>query len=221
MDSLGAGYYPLPCRCVFVGRKQQMGQPLLTPLPQDCLDRWSTLIAEPKTLGAWPDWLEEPNPPKKKKFGESRIISSEAGRFILVVPLNDGSGVTIEGARLRLHVPARRLDMDMTATVESLDWQGGPCCIARLDANPTSPHTNSHWRKLGVPPRIEGTHLHPLELNVRLGREAFAPGNLPVAQPIKDDIRSFRDFLRSVGNAFSISGISNLPTPPWNEGFQF
>lgn len=203
------------------GHKPQTGQPLLTPLPKDCTDRWGKLVAEPKTIGLWPDWLEEPSPPKRKKLEESSVVSREAGRFILVVPLNDGAGVTIEGVRLRLHVPTRRLEMDMTATMESLDWQGEPCCIARLDANPTSPHTNSYWRKLGVAPRIDGTHLHPFGLNAKLGREAFAPGNLPVAEAMDDDIRNFRDFLRTVGKAFSIADTLNLPSPPWNEGFQF
>lgn len=148
-------------------------------------------------------------------------MSLEAGRYILVVPLNDSSGVTMEGARLRLHVPTQRLEIDMTATLECLDWNDYPRCIARLDANPTGPHTNRYWRDFKLPARLDGSHLHPFELNTRLGMTAFTSENMPIAEAWPHDIRHFREFLRSVGSAFNIAEIGGLPPPPWNEGFLF
>jgi hypothetical protein len=108
---------------------------------------------------------------------------------------------------------------EVTATLE---MEGGRSfvTIARLDAWPADPHINPvSRRKVGLsqlPAQIDGHHVHRFRDNARLGISAFAPhGNLPIAAPIPDDLKSFRDFLRSVSREFRIDGLDQIDPPDW------
>ncbi|MDC7789614.1 hypothetical protein J2S22_000947 [Rhodoplanes tepidamans] len=90
--------------------------------------------------------------------------------------------------------------------------------IARIDAWPADPHANTlrkrlpRWRH--VPSMIEGHHVHRFADNAALGAVAFEPArNLPVAMPVPGDLRSFRDFLRTVEAEFRIAGLVDIPPP--------
>lgn len=105
----------------------------------------------------------------------------------------------------------------MTATLEI---PGGRSFvnIARVDAWPTAPHANVRARKLGglrhVPPIVDGHHVHRFSDNARLGKDAFAPqGNLPIAVPVEQPLRSFTDFLRIVTREFRIDGLDGIEPP--------
>jgi hypothetical protein len=191
----------------------------LKPIPSDYLEKWMSIVDQQKEFAGWPDWSRDP-PESRRKKGRSRPVlvpNRDAYKCVVVFPLALTGGIGLEGVRLRLKVSQTRMLSDMTATLEVPDWKDSLRCIQRYDANPSSPHVNRHWRRLAIPAEIQGTHLHPLSLNSRLGLEAWLQNDLPAAIEVDGNIPSFKEFARKVEEHFRVTGIVNFPSPPWQE----
>ena len=186
---------------------------------------WRNLILSEKSVFNWPAWNRAP------MFRESRKNATEAGRLPFVsdiaarlemlVTLADANDVAIEGVRVRLVAWQNRPLEDVTATFEYFDlvrW----VCISRIAFLPLSPHPNKFWRKFGLEPEINGSHIHTCEDNIKIGNEAFAPyGNLPNAIPLDKEPQSFKDISQSIGEFFNITGFHAVPAPEWNWSLQY
>jgi hypothetical protein len=66
-----------------------------------------------------------------------------------------------------------------------------------------------------LPAEIYGHHVHRFDDNAKIGRDAFGAGNLPLAAPVTGRLQSYRDFLRTLGEEFKISGLDQLNPPDW------
>lgn len=181
---------------------------------------WRSIAEQQKTILGWPCWSEVPRLPAggKTKTDRSQLRSASAETTEAIVQLANNSGVGLEGARLRLVAWAFRMQ-EVTATLEV---PGGRSfvTIARVDAWPADPHMNLIARKHAalkhLPSQVIGCHVHRFRDNALLGRSAFAPdGNLPVATPLPQPLRSFREFLRTVSKEFVIEGIEEFDAPDW------
>ena len=188
---------------------------------------WREIQQRKKAVLGWPDWSEAAVLRTGKNVKTSRddlhTVSAEVTQALF--QLGNEQGVHIEGVRLRLKAWAYRRNRDVTATLEVVGDRSF-VTIARIDAWPSSPHHNS-FKALkkpalkGFPTAIEGCHVHRFDDNAKYGAEAFGPGpegNLPVAQAFPNDLQSFRDFLRSVGDEFNIEGLEEFPGPPSWQG---
>jgi hypothetical protein len=183
---------------------------------------WREMVQRKKTVLGWPDWSEVATLPMGKNVHTPRddvhTVSAEITEVLF--QLADEGGTGIEGARLRLKAWAYRRHLDVTATLEVAGGRSF-VTISRIDAWPSDPHQNSFkaLRKPGLkafPPEIMGCHVHRFEDNSKYGAEAFGAGpegNLPVAAAFPNNLQSFRDFLRSVGVEFNISGLDDFPSP--------
>jgi hypothetical protein len=184
-------------------------------------DAWRRIAEQQKTILGWPAWSEvEPLPTGHRVVtlrGDLHTAAAETTEA--VIQLGDQSGIGLEGVRLRLVAWAFRRLHEVTATLEV---EGGRSfvTIARVDAWPADPHMNITARRhpalRHLPPTIDESHVHRFAENARLGRSAFGPeGNLPVAAPIPHDLRSFRDFLRTVSAEFRVDGLDEFDPPDW------
>jgi hypothetical protein len=190
-------------------------------LPLDVPAQWRHIAEMPKEMLEWPTWPEVDPPATGPRVITRRgQLHTTAGETVsLVIPLAERGGAGLEAVRLRLIVWPFRKEYDVTATLEV---EGGRSfvTIARVDAWPPDPHINTVSRRhpalRRLPGMVEGHHIHRFLDNARLGRGAFAPmGNLPVAAPLEDDLRSFRDFGCIVEREFRIDGLSRLIPPNW------
>ncbi len=190
------------------------GEHLLDPVPEF----WRQAAEIEKSLLEWPSWPAPEGVPHGARVPASRgQLHTVAGETIsTVVSLKEKSGPGLEGVRLRLTAWAFRRDVDVTATLEVPDNRF--VTIARVDAWPSDRHANTRARRLPalrhLPAIIEDHHVHRFADNARLGRGAFAPhGNLPVAAPIDQQLRSFRDFVRIVAAEFRINDLDDIDPP--------
>lgn len=179
---------------------------------------WRKAAEIEKSLLEWPTWPAPEGVPQGMRVPARRgeLHTSAGETTSLVVPLREKSGPGLEGVRLRLTVWAFRREIDVTATLEVPDNRF--VTIARVDAWPSDRHANTMARRMPalrhLPAIIEGHHVHRLADNARLGREAFSPhGNLPVAAPIDQPLRSFRDFVRIVAAEFRIDDLDDIDPP--------
>jgi hypothetical protein len=187
---------------------------LLDPVPEF----WRKAAEIEKSLLAWPTWPAPEGLPQAARGPASHgQLHTSAGETIsVVVSLREKSGPGLEGVRLRLTAWAFRRELDVTATLEVPDNRF--VTVARVDAWPNDHHANTRGRRLPalrhLPAIIEGHHVHRFADNARLGRAAFSPhGNLPVAAPIDQPLRSFRDFLRIVAVEFRIDDLDDIDPP--------
>ena len=176
---------------------------------------WRHAAEAEKSLLEWPAWSAAGSL-QRAPAGRHQLHTTAGETAFVVIPLKEKSGPGLEGVRLRLTVLAFCRETDVTATLEVPDHRF--VTIARVDAWPSDPHANTRARKVPalrhLPAIIEGHHVHRFADNVRLGREAFAPhGNLPVAAPIDQQLRSFRDFVRRVAAEFRIDGLDDFDPP--------
>jgi hypothetical protein len=184
--------------------------------------RWVDVARAPKTLISWPAWSDpEPAPPATKPLARSDLQTVAAETTEVVIPLGDKHGVGLQGVQLRLNAWAYRRMHEVTATLEVLGGRSF-VTIARVDAWPADPHMNTLARKTpgltGIPPIVEGSHVHRFRDNARIGGKAFRPPfNLPVAVPVAETLTSFRGFLRTVAEEFIIIGLEDFDPPPWQE----
>jgi hypothetical protein len=88
--------------------------------------------------------------------------------------------------------------------------------LGRIEWRPLSPHTNpancAEQLKLL---RITGSHIHGYEMNWLEEMGRLRTGNLPVAEPLKDDPTNFEALLEVVGREFRITGLEKIERPPW------
>ena len=178
-------------------------------------ESWRHAAESEKSLLEWPPWSTEASV-QRAPAGRDRLHTTAGERAFVVIPLREKSGPGLEGVRLRLTVWAFRRESDVTATLEVPDHRF--VTIARVDAWPSDPHPNTRARKVPalrhLPRMVEGHHVHRFADNARLGREAFRPpANLPVAAPIDQQLRSFRDFVRCVAAEFRIDGLDDFDPP--------
>jgi hypothetical protein len=186
------------------------------PVPQ----HWAEIALMAKELFGWSEWpVIQPPRPRSPLAPPGTLNTNAAETANLVVPLARASGEGLEGVRLRITAWPFRRQQDVTATLELLGGRSF-VTIARLDAWPMDPHTNSrpNAKLAGVPTSIDGHHIHRFDDNAKLGKAAFAPhGNLPIARSAAGTIDSFRQFLAMVSIEFRIDGISDLPPPAWGD----
>jgi hypothetical protein len=184
-------------------------------LPDDVPHAWQHIANVPKTMLQWPTWSEAPPPPARGPSPRGDINTRAADSIRAIAPLGEVGGPGLEGVRLRLTAWPFRREYDLTATLEA---PGGRAfvTIARLDAWPPEPHVNTQTRRHPVlrhqPGIIETHHVHRFKDNARLGMRAFEE-NLPVADVLDDEIQSFRDFVRIVGEEFDIEGTGDIKPP--------
>lgn len=174
------------------------------------LDAWGRLHDMKKSIFNWPDWQTIKIPKQAKS--PVRLDSEISEREVLHVTLADGEMNVLQDMQLRIMAWKGRSNFDVTATleVETNGWT----CIARMEFWPSSPHTNTFWRKLSQPARIVGSHHHRFHDNRRLGAIAFKPvGNLPSAIQFDDEPSSFRDILALIEREWRIDGASGLALP--------
>lgn len=180
---------------------------------------WRDTAKRRKTVAAWAQWSDPPILPSRRVGDDRDDLYTAAGETIeLRVPLADENGVGLEGVYLQITAWPYRRNYDLTATLEV---PGGRSfvTIARVDAWPPDPHMNLQAR--GHPGcghllrEITGHHVHRFDDNARLGREAFGPGNLPLAAPVNGRLESFRDFVRILSDEFKIDGLDQLNPPDW------
>jgi hypothetical protein len=83
----------------------------------------------------------------------------------------------------------------------------------RVDVGRRRPSVNSAYRDHSGARNLQrGCHL-PFAM-IGPGRYAFEPQqNLPLAVPVEGELRSFRDFLRTVAHEFRIDGIKDIDPP--------
>lgn len=184
--------------------------------------RWKAAAEQPKTLAAWPAWSEPGQLPTGAGVASSRgdLHTAAAEITETVIPLGDEDGIGLEGVRLRINAWAFKRMHEVTATLEVTGGRSF-VTISRLDGWPSARHMNLQARKHAslkhLPTVVEHCHVHRFGDNALLGLEAFVPGNLPVAAPLEAPLTSFRQFLRTVGQEFGISGIEDFDPPPWQE----
>lgn len=184
------------------------------------LEDWQRLVALRKTVFSWPSWVDASMYRESRKqateLGRLPLQSDLAARSEMFINVADEHQIAIEDVRIRLLVWKNRPMEDITATFEIHDavrW----ICVSRIDFVPPSGHANKFWRKYGLDPEVNTSHIHSCEDNVKLGAEAFAPlGNLPNARALDKEPESFKELCRLVGEHFNITDLQDLPAPDWN-----
>ena len=188
---------------------------------------WRQVVQRKKTVIGWPDWSAVAALPTGKNVRPRRddvhTVAAEVTEALFL--LADEGGIGLEGVRLRLNAWAYQRQKDVTGTLEVVGGRNF-VTISRVDAWPSTSHQNSYkaLKKPGLkgfPDELPGCHVHRLDDNVKYGAEAFGAGpegNLPVAAAFPNSLRSFRDFLRSVGTEFNIDGLDDFPSPPSWQG---
>lgn len=63
---------------------------------------------------------------------------------------------------------------------------------------------------------IKGCHIHPFDLNWAHSENQVRKGNLPIAIPIDPGFSTYQEALDFVENEFRITGVRDLPSPPWS-----
>lgn len=184
------------------------------------LEEWCDLLSQPKFIFGWPDWEKIPIAQEDKvtalTAGRVPLRSQSAQRVEILTQLQDENAIALEGVRLRLAAWAERYMEDMTTTLEVLYLERW-VCISRIDFIPYAAHANKHWRRFKLPAEVNGSHIHSCQNNAKLGLEAFTPReNLPVAMPLDQEPRSFREVLSVIEKEFGVSGLADLPPPEWN-----
>lgn len=142
-------------------------------------------------------------------------VEGDNQRLTLVIVL-EIEGVVIEGLLLRGSAYKDRPD---EAVLFQLECNHDPArrdrAIERIDWRPLHTHTNG-----GKGPKelrhklISGTHHHRFELNWLISEERMRLSNLPIAEPVNLDIRSYEKLIDFVGECFRITELK-LPPPPW------
>jgi hypothetical protein len=156
-----------------------------------------TLVLAPKSFATAPRWTTR----------------SDDDWVNLVAPL-DIEGVTVEGLRFRGKAHRFRPEMQVTFRLEIM-FGASVEPLVRLDWRPTAKHRNP--ANAPQPYRlasIEGSHLHPFDLNWRGDKPVGV--NLPVAIPLPQE-ESYDDLLARVGQAFNVGPMAGFPRPDWTE----
>lgn len=163
-------------------------------------DEVGRLAAADKAFGADPRWFYD---------------ASGAERFVLNVPLTidyvTEEGFYFEGNCITA-LPDRAVTFVMT--YKPSGGLHGP--VARFDWEPLHTHENrglvkGEWRYK----RFCATHLHSYEMNQHLGWERMVRENLPIALPVSESMKTFREMLSYLGRIWRIRDIQRIPEPEW------
>ena len=129
------------------------------------------------------------------------------------------AGVSYENLHLRgtciEHLPEMEVMFQLEASSAS---ERSRLPLMRVDWNPTSGgHGNSKrntpWPYAGT--FIEGSHLHPFDLNWLDAEQRMRESNLPVAIKIHEVIQTFSGLLDFVSATFRVRDVSSIQTPEW------
>lgn len=180
---------------------------------------WREIAIQKKVVAVWPQWTDPPVLPARRVGEDRNDVHTVAAETIeLSVLLANEDGIGLEGVNLRIIAWPYKKHHDVTAILEVPGGRSS-VAIARLDAWPPDPHMNTRARARPgfrhIPREVIGHHVHRFADNAKLGRDAFGPGNLPLAVPVEGRLESFRDFLRIVGEEFNIEGLDQLDPPDW------
>jgi hypothetical protein len=140
------------------------------------------------------------------------------GAMTFLAPL-EADGVTIAGLSLRgvcyQREPDRAVTLQLEAAMPRLRTR---VPLARLDWRPLNGgHRNP---RRGMPSHagrfLQGTHMHPFDLNWVAANEAMRGGNLPFARSVADDPPTFEEALDMAGIEFRINDIRLIEVPLWS-----
>ncbi len=142
----------------------------------------------------------------------------EDGSYFRFTSTLDVGEITEDRARLLGRAHASMPDRSVSLT---LNWQGAsvrPQPFERFEWRPHDRHTNK--ASVPAPHRyqiIDGTHRHPLALNVRVagGLAAAMAENLPAAEGLAPDPANWAAFTSAAAAAWRIPALVHLRPPPW------
>jgi hypothetical protein len=136
------------------------------------------------------------------------------GWMEFISPL-DIEGVTVLGLQLRMRARKSLPDECVIGQLECIGKRNKHEPLVRAEWRPLSGHNNK-----GKGPaelqfvQIDGTHLHPFDLNYDSISNTMVGANLPIAIP-HQDIDSYHKFLDLCANSFKIGNMTSVPLPPW------
>lgn len=148
-------------------------------------------------------------------------VATDSAWFNLDAAL-DVDGVTVEGLELRGGAGQALPDRAVRFQLQYHPARG-PCVpLCRVEWRPLAPHTNpnkgpEHLRLL----KVDGTHIHGFENNYLEGEGRMISGNLPLAEVLNPDPKSFQELLDVAGKLLRINGMEQIEPPPWREADLF
>jgi hypothetical protein len=152
----------------------------------------------------------------KRLSGPSQWVEDADKKLWLTAPLEIG-GVTVEGLILRARAPKDRPDEDMLFQLEfEHDKSRRDKAIERIDWLPMHTHDNK-----GCGPQAlrfatqRGSHYHKFGLNWLPDEHRLKVANLPIAEPISENVADFSSLIAFVGKNFRISNLEVIEQPPW------
>jgi hypothetical protein len=128
-------------------------------------------------------------------------------------------GVTVAGLALRgvcyQRFPDQAVTLQLEAAMPGLRTR---VPLARLDWRPLNRgHKNPRrGANMYAGQLIDGTYLHPFDLNWIAATEAMRTGNLPFSRPVLNDPSTFEEALDIAGKEFRINNIEMIETPKWS-----
>jgi hypothetical protein len=138
-----------------------------------------------------------------------------AGYYRFFAPL-DIEGVTIEGLELRGSTLVRFPDQSVTFQLQYQRTGARMMPLCRIEWRPIKPHDN---KGVGPPEyrflKLTGSHIHPFDLNLKMGTTPRTKDNLPVAIPLEPDPTDFHHLLEIAGQKLRITNLGSVPVPEW------
>lgn len=160
----------------------------------------AVLMAATKELATAPQW-SEPEPETDYLWFDVPII---VGGIV-------ESGIVFHGGCYRQHVDhhvtfeLRAINGRKKTPLQRIDWRS-------LNGG----HSNKVREGSEVSgKRVDASHMHAFTLNYSQAEDRMRGSNLPMADDLAQEIQSFESLREFVGQAFAISNIHIVSTPPW------
>jgi hypothetical protein len=138
--------------------------------------------------------------------------------YEILFALDDLSGATIDGARVRLKAIDDLPEQAVMVQLEYPQSDRRDHAIDRINWKPIHDHCNQ-----GKGPEeyrfipFEGTHRHAFDLNWLPEEGRLLVKNLPVALPVRPDPATYQELLEFAGECFRINNLTAIEPPPWKE----
>jgi hypothetical protein len=152
---------------------------------------------------------------QKTLSGRLEWYETDNDCLTLRAPLDIG-GATMAGLRISGYAHTHLLDEAVRFQLEFRAPHGKFDPMCRYEWRPLSGHNNKgrgpqdlQWKQ------INGTHVHPFEMNFADSIRNHKRHNLRIAVPVTPEPTNYSAMLASVGNEFRIIDMTRLPRPPW------
>jgi hypothetical protein len=143
-----------------------------------------------------------------------------AGRFAaleLAAPLAI-DGVIRDGLQIRLSCRSNLVEQDIHAQLQVyVPSLGSNAHVLRVEWRPVAAHTNNGAAPAKLQFKKFADRWYEFGLNRRLGVAGLQQRVTMIAQPLPADIATFNDLLEFLGIVWVVSGMSRVPTPPWED----